>query len=154
MELFATAFHAALCCNSRLANRIDRRELRRAWRLLDRLKTEGRWMSVWRPHSSAFLADNDAPLIGERAQRGRIATEGGDAHGGANRARVCVPTSRSGSLAVNRPAEARTPNPIARRRHARSGRRGQGRARSSAVGGPALPIDAARRGRKTDGEWQ
>jgi hypothetical protein len=36
-------------------------------------------MSVSRPHTSAFISSNDAPLIGERAAtRGRGATQGGD----------------------------------------------------------------------------
>jgi hypothetical protein len=38
-------------------------------------------------HSAAFVAaHNDAPLIDERAAaRGRVETEGGDAHGGVKR---------------------------------------------------------------------
>jgi hypothetical protein len=41
------------------------------------------WTSVSRPHASAFVAGNDAPLVGERAAtRGRSATEGGDERGG------------------------------------------------------------------------
>jgi hypothetical protein len=40
-------------------------------------------MSVSHPPSAAFVAGNDAPLIGERAAtRGRIAMEGGDEHAG------------------------------------------------------------------------
>ena len=44
-------------------------------------------MSVSRPHSPAFVAGHDAPLIGERAAtRGRSAMEGGDEHAGAKSA--------------------------------------------------------------------
>jgi len=40
-------------------------------------------MSVLYPHSAAFLAGNDAPLIGDRAAtRGRSAMEVGDEHAG------------------------------------------------------------------------
>jgi hypothetical protein len=40
---------------------------------------QGGWMSVSRPHSGAFIARHDPPLIGERAAtRGRSAMEGGD----------------------------------------------------------------------------
>jgi hypothetical protein len=43
-------------------------------------------LSVSPPHSAAFVAGHDAPLIGERAaRRGRRATEGGDERGGLKR---------------------------------------------------------------------
>jgi hypothetical protein len=45
----------------------------------ERRIARGGWMSVSRPHSAAFVAANDAPLIGARAPtRGRSATERGD----------------------------------------------------------------------------
>jgi len=58
------------------------------------------WMRVSRRHSPAFVAGNDAPLIGERpATRGRSATEGGDARAGL---KMRYPSSSS-----SRPTEAR-----------------------------------------------
>jgi hypothetical protein len=43
------------------------------------LEINGGWLSASRPHLSAAVVGNDAPLIGEHAAtRGRIAVEGGD----------------------------------------------------------------------------
>ena len=77
-------------------------------------------MNVSRPHPSAFVAANDAPLIDERAAtRGRSATEGGDERAGA-KARYPFalqprePDRTAGTVtrvAATRPAEARTPKP-------------------------------------------
>jgi hypothetical protein len=68
----------------------------------------------------AFIAHHNAPLIDERAgTRGAHPTEGGDGHGG---------------VKTGHPFERQLAN-------ARGERRDQGRARSSAVGGAAMPID-------------
>ena len=77
---------------SSLANRIERREAERvAATLMSECTT------------TAFVAVNNAPLIGEpAATRGRSATEGGAEHAGAKRAlSVRAPASRTGSNAGN-----------------------------------------------------
>ena len=63
-------------------------------------------MSVSRPLSTAFVAHNAVPLIGERAaSRGGIATEGYDERADAKSAlSVRAPASRTGSNGGNRDA--------------------------------------------------
>jgi hypothetical protein len=104
-------------------------------------------MSASGPHPAAFVAGNDAPLISERAAtRGRIATEGGDAHAHVRRtSSVRAPASRTGPHGGNRrrPLDrvkrvgtlallaAAVASANVTQRNARGERRDQGRARSS-----------------------
>jgi hypothetical protein len=115
------------------------------------------WMRVSRRHSPAFVAGNDAPLIGERpATRGRSATEGGDARAGL---KMRYPSSSS-----SRPTEARwhirlvvaavappTLQPQRPRRATRPGARTLARYPSAVVAGHDAPLideRAAARGSK------
>ena len=63
-------------------------------------------MNLSRPHTLAFVARHDAPLIGERAaRRGRCATVGGDERAGVKSASsVRAPASQTGSDGGNRDA--------------------------------------------------
>jgi hypothetical protein len=81
--------------------------------------TRGDWMSVSRPHSAAFAAHHDAPLIGARAQRGCVATEGGGEPRRREEALSFVFQPRESDRAARASTRWRLPKPILRlrRRH-------------------------------------